>query len=121
MIKKELQLLIVILLLQPLMARPQHITHTFRDVSLAEALVTIDNMSSDWQVSFIYNELEDYRVTCTFTDKSVPEAVHALIGFYPMRIEIGDGRIFVECTQRHPYKLMGRDATYLYLLVLIHT
>ena len=101
-------LLTMLLLLPALLARSQHISHTFRNVSLADALVTVDKMSDDWQVSFIYDDLEDYRVSCTVSDKSVPEAVHALIGYYPMRIEIAEGRIFVECTQRWPYKFMGR-------------
>ena len=108
LVRKKKLLLLIVLLLSPLVAWSQNISHEFRDVSLAEALVIIDKMSDEWQVSFIYDDLEDYRVTCTVSDKSVPEAIHALIGFYPMRIEIGEGRIFVECTQRHPYKLMGR-------------
>ena len=70
--------------------------------------MTIDRMSEEWQVSFIYDDLEDYRVSCIVSDKSVPEAVHALIGYYPMRIEISEGHIFVECTQRLPYKFIGR-------------
>ena len=106
--KKPRLLLTMLLLLPALLARSQHISHTFRNVSLADALVTVDKMSDDWQVSFIYDDLEDYRVSCTVSDKSVPEAVHALIGFYPIRIEISEGHIFVECTQRLPYKFRGR-------------
>ena len=105
---KKTHLLLTIMLLLPLLARSQHISHTFRNVSLADALMTIDRMSEEWQVSFIYDDLEDYRVSCIVSDKSVPEAVHALIGYYPMRIEISEGHIFVECTQRLPYKFIGR-------------
>lgn len=105
---KKTHLLLTIMLLLPLLARSQHISHTFRNVSLADALMTIDRMSEEWQVSFIYDDLEDYRVSCIVSDKSVPEAVHALIGYYPMRIEISEGHIFVECTQHLPYKFIGR-------------
>ncbi len=105
---KKTHLLLTIMLLLPTLARSQHISHTFRNVSLADALMTIDRMSEEWQVSFIYDDLEDYRVSCIVSDKSVPEAVHALIGYYPMRIEISEGHIFVECTQRLPYKFIGR-------------
>lgn len=103
--KKFWQLLLTLL---PLAAQAQRISHTFSDVSLADALVTIDKMSDDWQVSFVYDDLEDYRVSCDISNKSVPDAVHTLVGFYPMHIEMGDGRIFVECTQRYQHKLMGR-------------
>ncbi len=86
----------------------QRITTSFRDVSLSDALIAIDKMSDEWTVSFIYDELEDFRVTCDIRDKSIPDAVHALVGFYPVSVTLEGNTIYLECTQKQPYKLMGR-------------
>ena len=89
-------------------ASAQRINKSFKDVSLSEALIAIDKASDLWEVSFIYDELEDFHVTCDIKDKSVPDAVHAVVGFYPVSITLEGNIIYLECTQKEPYKLMGR-------------
>lgn len=86
----------------------QRINKSFRNVSMSDALVAIDKASQEWEVNFIYDELEDFRVTCDISNKSVPDAVRAVAGFYPISISIEDNTIYVECTQKEPYKLIGR-------------
>ena len=86
----------------------QRINKSFRNVSMSDALVAIDKASQEWELNFIYDELEDFRVTCDISNKSVPDAVRAVAGFYPISISIEDNTIYVECTQKEPYKLMGR-------------
>ena len=61
----------------------QRINRTFCDVSLSEALKSINESSSRYKISFIYNELEDFRVTANLHRRSVPDAVREVVGFYP--------------------------------------
>ena len=86
----------------------QRINKSFRNVSMSDALVFIDKASEEWELNFIYDDLEDFLVTCDVNNKSVPEAVSAIIGFYPISISIDNNTIYVECTQKEPYKLMGQ-------------
>ena len=84
-----------------------HISRTFNDVSLSEALRELNRATKRYEVSFIYNELEDFRVTTDIRHKTVPEAVQQVVGFYPMRIVVGDSLITVECTYKTDYHFTG--------------
>lgn len=69
-------------------ANAQKITLSFRNVSLCDALRQINEQSDDYTILFLYNELEDYRVTTNISRQSVPDAVRQLIGFYPIRMTV---------------------------------
>lgn len=64
--------------------------------------------SQRYKISFIYNELEDFTVTTSFSNLTLPEALGNVFGFYPLKATVEDSLIFVECTQKEPTKLMGR-------------
>ena len=51
-------------------ASAQKITHTFQDVPLSEALKYIQEQATDYNITFIYDELEDFRVTTHIQNKS---------------------------------------------------
>ncbi len=70
------------------------------DVSMAEALRTLNKMQKDYTVNFIYDDLEDFRVTTTVKGKHAPEAIRQIIGFYPIRLTQDGRNIFVECTHK---------------------
>ena len=72
----------------------------YEDVSLSEALLQLSQEQTDYTISFIYNELEDFRITTTVSRKTLPDAIRQMIGFYPVRIteKPDDKEIFVECT-----------------------
>ena len=53
-------------------ANAQKITHTFQDIPLSEALKYIQEQATDYNITFIYDELEDFRVTTHIRNKSVP-------------------------------------------------
>ena len=87
----------------------QHITHTFRDVSMSDALVWLQSQTERYDISFVYNELEDFRVTTEVKNQSVPDAIGQLIGFYPIRMtRKGERKLFVECTHKASQHLKGR-------------
>ena len=97
-------LTILLLCLTVCQATAQRISRTYQDQSLSEVLKDLNDASSRYEVSFIYNELEDFRVTTTLHRSTLPNAVRQVVGFYPMRVTETDSVITVECihkTERH--------------------
>ena len=83
--------------------------HTFQGTSLSEALMELDQSSKHYNISFVYDELEDFTVTKTIKrGRSLPDAVREVCGFYPVRVSVKGHDINVECIQKDRTKLMGR-------------
>ena len=86
----------------------KHITRQYNNVSMSKALMELNNIQQEYTVNFIYDELEDFRVTTSIRNKSVPDVVRQMIGFYPIRMtETKQGILFVECTHKTDRHLMG--------------
>jgi len=86
----------------------QRLTHDFHDVTLSDALKYIQSQTDNYDLIFIYDELEDFRVTTHVQNKSVPDAVLQLVGFYPVRVyKSGEREIYVECTHKTNRHLRG--------------
>ena len=103
--------IIIVLLLFALAetATAQRITHSFNNVSMSDALKYVQQQTTKHKIVFIYNELEDFKVTTSVRKKTVPEAIKQLIGFYPIRmIQSHDNEIYVECTHKSDRHLTGR-------------
>ena len=89
-------------------ASAQKITHTFQDNPLSEALKYIQAQATDYNITFIYDELEDFRVTTSIKNKSVTDAIMQIVGFYPVRVvKRGESEIYVECTHKTDRHLTG--------------
>ena len=101
--------LLLILLLSFCAAEAQRITRQYKNVPLSKALLQLSREQTDYTISFIYNELEDFRVTTTVSRRTVPDAVRQMIGFYPVRVTVAQGsrEIFVECTHKTDRHLTG--------------
>ena len=99
---------LMVLGLSLIQAEAQTISQTFNDVSLSEVLRTLNDATSRYDVNFIYNELEDFRVSTSIQNQTVPDAVRQVVGFYPMRVSIADSLITVECTHKTDSHLRGR-------------
>ena len=86
----------------------QRLTHDFHDVTLSDALKYIQSQTDNYDLIFIYDELEDFRVTTHVQNKSVPDAILQLVGFYPVRVyKSGEREIYVECTHKANRHLRG--------------
>ena len=87
----------------------QRITHIYNNVSLSDALLELNNEQTAYVINFLYNELEDFRVTTTIKNKSLPDAILQMIGFYPIRMTVKpkDREIYVECTHKTDRHLTG--------------
>ena len=89
-------------------ASAQPITHHFQDVTMPEALRMIER-HSHYTINFIYNDLEDFRVTANVKGMTVSQTIRQLIGFYPIQATIvNDSVISVECTQDGKWRYKGR-------------
>ena len=111
-------LLALIVLSVGTVAVAQHITRTYNDVSLSDALRQLNEQSTDYTIHFLYNELEDFRITTTVSRKSLPDAIQQMIGFYPVRMTIATdespeangkrrSQIVVECIHKTDRNLTG--------------
>ena len=102
------QLLIILLWLTGITVSAQRINRDFHNVSLSEALKYIQEQTTSYDITFIYDELEDFRVTTHVQRKSVPDAITQLVGFYPVRVvKSGEREIYVECTHKTERHLTG--------------
>ena len=88
-------------------ATAQRITREYNNVSLSEALRGLNAETSDYEINFLYNELEDFRITTSVHRKSVPDAIRQMIGFYPIRMSVDGQEIIVECLQKTATRYKG--------------
>ena len=104
--------LIILALLLALNAQAQkRISREYNNVSLSDALRQLSEQQTDYTIMFLYNELEDFRITTTIRNKHLPEAIQQMIGFYPIRVTTSaneeERKIFVECTHKTDRRLTG--------------
>ena len=100
-------MLILLLLCAVSSATAQRITRIYTNVSFSEALCQLNNEAEGYEINFLYNELEDFRVTTSVHRKSIPDAIRQMIGFYPIRMSIDGTEITVECPQKTVQRYKG--------------
>ena len=88
------------------------VNRKFHDVSLSEALSQMAVEQTDYDIMFLYDELEDFRITTTVSRQPLPDAIRQMAGFYPVRVTVDDSdaeakKIFVECTHKTDRHLTG--------------
>ena len=104
---KRLSLILLLCVIVSL-ADAQRISYNFQDVTLSDALKYIQSQTADYDITFIYDELEDFRVTTKVQHKSIPDAIWQVVGFYPVHIhKSGEREIYVECTHKTDLHLTG--------------
>ncbi len=89
-------------------ATAQRITRQYRNMPFSAALKDLNNAQQQYAINFVYNELEDFKVTKSIRNASVPDAIRQLIGFYPIKMTQIDHVLVVECTQKASSKMTGR-------------
>ena len=85
----------------------QKITRSYQNQSLSRVLEDLNAATSRHEISFVYNDLEDFTVTCTFERLSLNDALMKVVGFYPVRIVRDGDKYFVECTHKTERHLRG--------------
>ena len=86
----------------------QRITRQYNNVSFSEVLKDLNAHQHKYTINFVYDELEDFKVTKSIRNMSVPDAITQLIGFYPIRMTQMENNIMVECTQKSTFRYKGR-------------
>lgn len=84
------------------------ISRNYQNTSLSKVLEDLNATTNEQTIYFIYDELEDFTVTSHFSNLSLKDAIHEVIGFYPMKVTYDGDRIFIECTQKEDTKVIGR-------------
>jgi hypothetical protein len=85
----------------------QRITRDYNNVSFSDALRELNSQCKDYEINFLYNELEDFRITTSVHRKTVPDVIRQMIGFYPIRMSIDSTEITVECLQKTDIRYKG--------------
>ncbi len=80
----------------------------YSGVTLADAIVDIASKSDSVKINFIYNKLDEYPITCSFTDVTPIEALRRCIGFYPVNLRMSGNRVFVEAIHDNMPRFSGR-------------
>ena len=102
------KLAICLMLLICMGASAQRITRQYNNVSFSEALKDLNAAQRTYAINFVYNELEDFKVSKSIRNMNVPDAIQQLIGFYPIRMKQVENVLIVECTQKASTKMIGR-------------
>ena len=105
---KTICLLLFFLLSFVQQSHAQRITRQYNNVSFSEALKDLNVRQHKYTINFVYDELEDFKVTKSIRNMSVPNAIMQLIGFYPIRMTQVEDNIMVECTQKSTLRYKGR-------------
>ena len=106
---RKIYLLLYILLLGAVQVHAQRVSRDFHNVTMPKALQQLGGMTHRYTINFIYNDLEDFRVTAAIKGATIPEAIRHLIGFYPISMTmVGDSIINVECSQKTVLRYKGR-------------
>ncbi len=85
------------------------LTRNYQNQSLSRVLEDLNAQGQgQYDISFVYNDLEDFTVTCRFHGLAIREALREVIGFYPMKVTYDGDRIYIECTQKADTKVIGR-------------
>ncbi|MBR5393347.1 MAG: TonB-dependent receptor [Prevotella sp.] len=109
---RNIVLILLALLLTVSTRAQKRISREYNNVSISDALNGLAEEQNDYAIMFLYNELEDFRITTTIRRKTLPEAIQQMIGFYPIRMTVDtsdpeDMKIFVECTHKTDRHLTG--------------
>ena len=90
------------------LALAQRITRHYDNVSMSKALMELNDLQRDYTINFIYDELEDFKVTTDIKHEKLTDAILQIVGFYPIRVvKSGEHEIFVECTHKTDRHLTG--------------
>ena len=100
--------ILLLLCLISLCTQAQTITRQYNNVSMAQALRELNQLQHQYTVNFIYNDLEDFRITLSIKHQTVPDAIRQMIGFYPITITEQENNIFVECNNKGRQRFKGR-------------
>ena len=92
-----------------LAAKAQRVLHDFRNVSLAEALTTLAERSTEYDITFLYSDLENIMVSRSVRNMDVLAAVKAVCKGQDVKVKRKDRCVFVTLKEKdEPFALYGK-------------
>ncbi len=100
---------VILMAMAYVMTQAQKVNHNFQNVTMPEALHYLNKATNRYTINFIYDDLEDFRVTTRVENLNVPDAIRKIACFYPISISFpSDSLISVECSQKANTRYKGR-------------
>lgn len=84
------------------------ISRSYHNRSLSSVLEDLNVVTGTYDISFVYNDLEDFTVTTSFKGLGLEDALRQVVGLYPVRITKEGEKYFVECIHKTELHLTGR-------------
>lgn len=81
--------------------------YTFKDTPVAQALATLVKDNPEAKITFIYNEMDDYKTSATISTDYLKDAVKAIVARNPISVSEKKGRILVEALQKGKFRYAG--------------
>ncbi len=86
-------------------AGAQRVSHTFKNESLSKVLSVLGKESQAYQISFLYDKLEDCKVTVSFRNLTIPEAINRVTEFQPVKVKQKKNIITVQYRKKSREKI----------------
>lgn len=84
------------------------ISRSYQNRSLSSVLEDLNAFTGTYDISFVYNDLEDFTVTTSFKSLGLEDALRQVVGLYPVRITKEGEKYYVECIHKTELHLTGR-------------
>ena len=84
------------------MAQAQKITRNYKNQSLSRVLEDLNAATNRHEISFVYNDLENFTVTCKLEHLNLGDALIKVVGFYPVHIVRDGEKYFVSNSNHSP-------------------
>lgn len=92
----------------PLCASARKFEYVFKDTPISQALTRIVKEHPELDISFIYNELDNYKANTVVRTDDPSDAIRQLVSYNPVSVMTFGNQIIVEALQKGKYKYTGR-------------
>ena len=101
-------LLIALALIATVGAYASVFRYEFRSTPLSQALVEISNDHPEIGITFIYDQLENYKITASIDTEDATEALRKLTAWIPVAVTASGSSYVVEALQKGVFSYHGR-------------
>lgn len=84
----------------------QKIRKAYENTPLPTVLKDLNDLQDEYQISFIYDDLTDFKITAAINAKNAREAIEQATVLYPIKISTYGSVLLVEC-EKTSHRLIG--------------
>lgn len=100
--------IVLLIAVLPLCASAHKFEYVFKDTPISQALTRIVKEHPELDISFIYNELDNYKANTVVRTDDPSDAIRKLVSYNPVSVMTFGNQIIVEALQKGKYKYTGR-------------